>query len=168
MPAGGFTASFRTRIRKGHFSFQVQGDEGYYPGIPNTSPILVANYEARIIHIMFDVEKLLFPGQPALPRPDFALNTGDNVYIDGSDSNYRDVWFPTWNSDTDSNELGAPFIRSIPLYIVAGNHDVGSTGATANLLAATPPTIPGTSGPGPFGTSAEATRSHISIITTSR
>jgi len=151
MPAGGFTASFRTRIRKGHFSFQVQGDEGYYPGIPNTSPILVANYEARIIHIMFDVEKLLFPGQPALPRPDFALNTGDNVYIDGSDSNYRDVWFPTWNSDTDSNELGAPFIRSIPLYIVAGNHDVGSTGATANLLAATPPTIPGTSGPGPFG-----------------
>ena len=37
------------------------------------------------------------------------------------------------------------------MYIVAGNHDVGSTGATANLLAANPPTIPGTSGPGPFG-----------------
>jgi hypothetical protein len=35
MPAGRFTASFHTRTRKGHFSFQVQGDEGYYPGIPN-------------------------------------------------------------------------------------------------------------------------------------
>jgi uncharacterized repeat protein (TIGR01451 family) len=100
---------------------------------------------------MFDVDRLFFPGEPQLPRPDFALNTGDNVYIDGSDSNYHDVWFPTWNSDTDSNELGAPFIRSIPLYIVAGNHDVGSTGVTANLLAASPPTIPGTAGPGPFG-----------------
>jgi hypothetical protein len=151
LPAGGFTASFRTRTRQTHFSFQVQGDEGYYPGIPNTNPVQVANYEARIIHTMFNVDKLFLPGQPQLPRPYFALNTGDNVYIDGSDSNYRDVWFPTWNSNIDSNELGAPFIRSIPLYIVAGNHDVGSTGATANLLAANPPTVPGTSGPGPFG-----------------
>ena len=151
LPAGGFTASFRTRTQRNHFSFQVQGDEGYYPGIPNTNPIHVANYEARIIHTMFNVDKLFFAGQPQLPRPDLALNTGDNVYIDGSDSNYRDVWFPAWNSNIDSNELGAPFIRSVPLYIVAGNHDVGSTGATANLLAANPPTIPGTSGPGPFG-----------------
>ncbi|MBV9398091.1 MAG: metallophosphoesterase [Bryobacterales bacterium] len=151
MPAGGFTASFHTRTQGNHFSFEVQGDEGYYPGIPNTSPVLVANYEARIIHTMFDVDKLPLAGEPRLPHPDFALNTGDNVYIDGSDSNYHDVWFPTWNSNTDSNELGAPFIRSIPLYIVAGNHDVGSTGATANLLAADPPTVPGTSGPGPFG-----------------
>src|SRR5579871_6622675 len=151
LPPGGFTASFHTRTQHGQFSFQVQGDEGYYPGIPNTNPVQVANYEARIIHTMFNVDKLFLPGQPRLPRPDFALNTGDNVYVDGSDSNYRDVWFPTWNSNTDSNESGAPFIRSIPLYIVAGNHDVGSTGATANLLAANPPTIPGTSGPGPFG-----------------
>jgi hypothetical protein len=151
LPAGGFTASFRTRTRRNHFSFQVQGDEGYYPGIPNTNPIHVADYEARIIHTMFNVDKLFLPGEPQLPRPNLALNTGDNVYIDGSDSNYRDVWFPTWNSNIDSNEHGAPFIRSIPLYIVAGNHDVGSTGVTANLLAANPPTIPGTSGPGPFG-----------------
>jgi uncharacterized repeat protein (TIGR01451 family) len=151
LPAGGFTASFHTRTQHNHFSFQVQGDEGYYPGIPNTSPVRVADYEARIIHTMFNVDELFLTGQPPLPRPDFALNTGDNVYIDGSDSNYGDVWFPTWNSNIDSNEQGAPFIRSIPLYIVAGNHDLGSTGATANLLGANPPTIPGTSGPGPFG-----------------
>ena len=151
LPAGGFIASFHTRTQGSHFSFQVQGDEGYYPGIPNSNPLHITDYEARIIHTMFNVDKLSLPGQPTLPRPDFALNTGDNVYIDGSDSNYRDVWFPTWNSNIDSNELGAPFIRSTPLYIVAGNHDVGSTGVTANLLAANPPTIPGTSGPGPFG-----------------
>jgi hypothetical protein len=151
LPGGSFSASFRTRTQQNRFSFQVQGDEGYYPGIPNTDPVRVANYEARIIHTMFNATNLSLPGQPPLPRPDFALNTGDNIYIDGGDSNYRDVWFPTWNSDIDSNELGAPFIRSIPLYIVAGNHDVGSTGVTANLLAADPPTVPGTSGPGPFG-----------------
>jgi len=151
LPTGGFSASFHTRTQQSHFSFQVQGDEGYYPAIPNTNPVHVADYEARIIHTMFNVDKLSLSGQARLPRPDFALNTGDNVYIDGSDSNYRDVWFPTWNSNIDSNEQGAPFIRSIPLYIVAGNHDVGSTGVTANLLAANPPTIPGTSGPGPFG-----------------
>src|SRR5262249_56620723 len=67
------------------------------------------------------------------------------------DSNYRDVWMADWNSNVASNERGAPYIRSIPLYIVAGNHDVGSTGATANLLADGGPTIPGSSGPGPFG-----------------
>jgi len=47
MPAGGFTSTFHTRKRGGHFVFQVQGDEGYYPNIPGTNPPLVANYEAR-------------------------------------------------------------------------------------------------------------------------
>jgi hypothetical protein len=151
LPPDGFVASFHTRKTGRRFAFQVQGDEGYYPGIPDTDPPLIANYEARIINTMFNVASLSLPGQPALPPPDFALNTGDNVYIDGADTNYRDVWFPDWNSDVSSNESGAPFIRSIPLYIVAGNHDVGATGATANLLAASGPTVPGGSGPGPFG-----------------
>jgi hypothetical protein len=149
LPPGGFASSFRTRSRKNRFSFQVQGDEGYYPGIPNTG--LIANYEARIVHTMYDVDQLALPGQPKLPRPDLALNTGDNVYVAGGDSNYHDVWFRTWNNNTDSNETGAPFIRTIPFYIVAGNHDVGSTGATANLLADNGPTTPGSAGPGPFG-----------------
>src|ERR1700730_14748488 len=53
LPAAGFSASFKTRTQQDHFSFQVQGDEGYYPGFPSTgpgSPSLVADYEARIIH----------------------------------------------------------------------------------------------------------------------
>jgi uncharacterized repeat protein (TIGR01451 family) len=151
LPGSGFSASFHTRTRRDQFSFQVQGDEGYYPGIPNTNPPLVANYEARIIHTMYNVDQLSLPGQPQLSKPDFALNTGDNVYVTGADDNYRDFWFHDWNNNSDSNETGAPFVRSIPFYIVAGNHDVGSTGATVNLLADSGPTTPGVSGPGPFG-----------------
>ena len=151
MPAGGFVSSFHTRKKNGHFTFQVQGDEGYYPNIPGTSPPLVANFEARIINTMFNAASLALPGQPALPPPDFALNTGDNVYVAGADGNYRDVWMPDWNSNVASNDRGAPFLRSIPLYIVAGNHDVGGSGATANLLADSGATVPGSFGPGPFG-----------------
>jgi hypothetical protein len=147
----GFVSSFHTRKTSGHFAFQVQGDEGYYPNIPGTTPPLTANYEARIINTMFNAASLLLPGQPRLPAPDFALNTGDNVYITGSDSNYRDMWMRDWNSNVASNESGAPFLPHLPLYIVAGNHDVGSTGATANLLADSGATVPGSFGPGPFG-----------------
>ena len=151
LPASGFVSSFRTRTMKNHFVFQVQGDEGYYPNIPNTTPPLVAIYEARIINEMYNVSALSFPGQPAFRRPDLALNTGDNVYVTGADTNYRDMWFPDWNANVASNDSGAPFIRSLPLYIVAGNHDVGSTGATVNLLADSGATVPGSFGPGPFG-----------------
>ncbi|HWW84087.1 MAG TPA: metallophosphoesterase family protein [Vicinamibacterales bacterium] len=151
LAGGSFSSSFHTRKRGGHFVFQVQGDEGYYPGIPNTNPTVVANYEARIINTMFNVASVSIPGQPAFTAPDFALNMGDNVYTTGGDDNYRDIWMHDWNNDNASNDGGAPFVRSIPLYIVAGNHDVGSTGATANLLADSGDTIPGTSGPGPFG-----------------
>src|SRR5215471_7219153 len=151
LPDGGFISTFHTRKTGLHFQFQVQGDEGYYPGIPGTNPPLVANYEARIINTMFNAANLSVPGVPQLSAPDFALNTGDNIYVAGADDNYRDVWMRDWNNNTASNEGGAPFIRSIPLYVVAGNHDVGSTDATANLLADSGPTIPGSSGPGPFG-----------------
>src|ERR1700704_3242957 len=56
-----------------------------------------------------------------------------------------------WNNNTNSNETGAPYIRSLPLYIVAGEHDIGGSGATVNLLADNPPTVAGSFGPGPFG-----------------
>src|SRR6516225_9339295 len=151
LPADGFSASFHTRKTGERFVFQVMGDEGFYPGIPNTSPPLVSDYEARVINTMWRAPSLALPGQPSLPPADLALNTGDNVYVAGADSNYRDVWMRDWNNNVASNETGAPFIRSVPLYIVAGNHDVGSTGATVNLLADTGTTMPGFSGPGPFG-----------------
>jgi hypothetical protein len=134
LPSGGFTASFRTRKRGDEFSFLVQGDEGFFPVEPNSSPLRIADFEARITHLMYNVHHLEVPGVPHLPKPDLALNTGDNVYNNGAEGSYRDYWFPVWNSDVDSNETGAPFIRSIPFYIVVGNHDMGATGVNANML----------------------------------
>jgi hypothetical protein len=132
--AGGFTSHFHTRKRSGRFSFLVQGDEGFFPAVPASNPPRLADFEARIIHLMFNVHNLPLTGEPVLPHPDLALNTGDNVYTQGAEGSYRDFWFPVWNSDTDSNETGAPFIRSIPLFIVAGNHDIGGGGDRVNLL----------------------------------
>jgi len=94
MPADGFAASFRARKRGGDFSFLVQGDEGFFPPVPNSNPPRLADYEARIIHLMYNVQNLSVPGVPTLQRPDLALNTGDNVYTNGAEGSYRDSWFP--------------------------------------------------------------------------
>ena len=153
------SSAFHTRKKTNTFSFEVQGDEGFYPNIsaPNPNAGKIENWEARIIHAMLHVSEYTFPNTPGyvpaggLPKPEFALNTGDNVYTVGSDANYRDWWMDVWNSDADNNDDGAPFIRQLPLYITVGNHDVGSTGATANLLADSGATTPGGSGPGLFG-----------------
>jgi len=130
---GGFEASFRTRKRTAPFSFEVMGDEGFFPPDLSNQPYL-ANFEAHIVHEMYNVQNLTVPGQNPLPKPDLALNTGDNVYSSGSEGNYRDYWMPVWNNDVDSNQTGAPFARSIPDYIVTGNHDIGGSGDFANLL----------------------------------
>ena len=129
----GFQSTFHTRKQTSPFSFQVMGDEGFFPADPNNKPYL-ANYQARVVNTMYNVEHLSFPGIK-LPKPDLALNTGDNVYLTGSEANYNDFWMPVWNNDIASNETGAPYVRSIPYYIVAGNHDLGGSGDRANLLA---------------------------------
>jgi hypothetical protein len=133
LPPTGFRATFRTRTRSGRFSYLVQGDEGFFPSTADGQ--FLVDYQARIVHLMNDAADIHFPGEPARPEPDLALNTGDNVYTYGAEGSYRDFWMPVWNSDVDSNETGAPFIRSIPFYIVVGNHDIGSTGVNVNLLA---------------------------------
>ncbi|MBV9081941.1 MAG: metallophosphoesterase, partial [Acidobacteriaceae bacterium] len=133
MPAGGFTASFNTRKTGSLFSFAVEGDEGYFPAIPNSSNIV--NYEARIAHLINNISRLNVAGLPAVPAADIILNTGDNIYNQGSEDNYRDFFFPVLNSNTDSNETGAPILRSTLFFVADGNHDLGSTGVSANLLA---------------------------------
>ena len=66
-----------------------------------------------------------------------------------------------WNSDADSVNKGAPFMRSIPYYIVAGNHDIGGAGDHVNMLA--------TAGAGKYtGSRKAATRSPTTTISTSR
>ena len=135
LPGGGFTASFHTRTRGSAFSFIVEGDEGFFPVVPNSDPSIIVDYEARIAHLINNAANLQVPHVPSRPAPDFIINTGDNVYNEGTEDNYRDFFFPVYNSDQDSNETGAPILRSTLFVPVAGNHDLGSTGVSANLLA---------------------------------
>ena len=135
MPNGAFSASFHTRKRGPVFSFAVEGDEGFFPSVPNSNPARIIDFEARITHLIYDAADIRLPNQADRPSPDFVLNTGDNVYTVGSEDNYRDFFFPVFNSDFDSNETGAPLLRSKLFFPVDGNHDLGSTGVSANLLA---------------------------------
>ena len=59
-------------------------------------------------------------------RPDFVMNTGDNVYQNGLDSEYARFFFPIYNADLGGPRTGAPLLRSVPFYTVLGNHDVYS------------------------------------------
>jgi uncharacterized repeat protein (TIGR01451 family) len=149
LPAGGFKASFRTRKREHSYSFAVTGDEGYFPVVPNSNPATIVDYEARIAHLIYNAANISLPNEPQRPPTDFILNTGDNVYNQGSEDNYRDFFFPIYNNDSDSNEAGAPILRSELFLGVDGNHDLGSTGVTANLLADnSAPTFSGNNGGG--------------------
>lgn len=135
MPSGGFAASFHTRKRGSEFSFAVEGDEGFFPAIANSNPARIVDFEARIVHLINNASNISLPNQPSRPDPEFVLDTGDNVYTVGSEDNYRDFFFPVFNSDQGSNESGAPLLRSKIFYPVDGNHDLGATGVSANLLA---------------------------------
>ncbi|BAC89904.1 purple acid phosphatase family protein [Gloeobacter violaceus] len=141
LPLEGFCASFYTRKRSGAFSFLVVGDQGFFHPSETQKPYL-HKYQARIAYAMSRLEELKFPGTPALPRPDFILNTGDNVYIRGSEGNYRDYWMPVWNSDVAACDQGAPLARSLPIYVAIGNHDIGGAGDIVNLLADDAPVNP--------------------------
>jgi uncharacterized repeat protein (TIGR01451 family) len=135
LPHGGFASLFHTRKRGPVYSFAVEGDEGFFPVDPNANPARVVDYEARIAHLIYNAAKIPLANQPSRPDPDFILNTGDNVYNEGSEDSYRDFFFPVFNSDEDSNDTGAPIIRSKLFFPVDGNHDLGSTGVSANLIA---------------------------------
>jgi uncharacterized repeat protein (TIGR01451 family) len=132
MPNGGFSSWFRTRKLGPVYSFAVEGDEGYFPV---ASASIIVDYEARIAHLVHNAANIQLANEPPRPEPDFILDTGDNVYNEGTEDNYRDFFFPVFNSDEDSNETGAPIIRSKLFFPVDGNHDQGSTGVSANLLA---------------------------------
>lgn len=135
MPSGGFTATFHTRTRSSNYNFIVVGDEGFFPTVPNSDPAVIVDYEARIAHLINNASNLKVAGVPSLAPAHLILNTGDNVYNEGTEDSYRDFFFPVYNSDTDSNETGAPIVRSTLFFPADGNHDLGSTGVSANLLA---------------------------------
>lgn len=147
LPSTGFAASFHTRKASGPIAFEIMGDEGFFPSVPNATPARNVNYEARIIHEMNTVDTLQVTNlSHSLPKPAFLLNTGDNVYSEGSEDNYRDFYFSVWNNNVDSNETGAPLLRHLVNYIVAGNHDFGGTGDYVNLFGDSSAAAPFTGG----------------------
>jgi hypothetical protein len=68
-------------------------------------------------------------------RPDFVMNTGDNVYEGGLDNEYARYFFPVYNADLAGPRIGAPLLRSIPFYTVIANHDVHGTTAEGHPVA---------------------------------
>ncbi len=69
-------------------------------------------------------------------RPDFVMNTGDNVYDSGLDNEYARYFFPVYNAELPGQRTGAPLLRSVPFYTVLGNHDVhdqGQSGPVADF-----------------------------------
>ena len=68
-------------------------------------------------------------------RPDFVMNTGDNVYEDGLDNEYARYFFPVYNAELTGQRTGAPILRSIPFYSVIANHDVHGKDAMKNPAA---------------------------------
>jgi hypothetical protein len=68
-------------------------------------------------------------------RPDFVMNTGDNVYEGGLDTEYARYFFPIYNADLGGPRTGAPLLRSVPFYTVLGNHDVHTPDANGQPAA---------------------------------
>lgn len=59
-------------------------------------------------------------------QPQFVLVTGDNVYSNGLENEYRKNFFPYYLAPEASADRGAPLMNTIPFYMIPGNHDVRS------------------------------------------
>ena len=46
-----------------------------------------------------EISDRMIAHQAYLTKPDFVMNTGDNVYSGGTDSEYQRYWFPVYNAD---------------------------------------------------------------------
>ena len=93
--------SFRTRTKKPFTRFAVMGDFG-----AGTSQQAAIAY--RI----------------AEKKPQFVLTTGDNVYDNGLEEEYRKNFFPYYLPQGSEPSKGASLMNTIPFYMVLGNHDV--------------------------------------------
>jgi len=97
------SGSFDTRTKNDKTRFAVFGDCGV--GSPEQA-------------------KVAF--QVSQQKPQFALLTGDLVYTNGRELEYRKRFFPYYLAAEALPEKGAPLMNSIPFYMLVGNHDVYS------------------------------------------
>ena len=94
-------ASFNTRTKEQNTRFAVFGDCG--AGTPQQAKIAYQVYQQK---------------------PQFVLVTGDNVYRNGLENEYRKNFFPYYAAKEADTLKGAPLMQSIPFYMLLGNHDV--------------------------------------------
>jgi hypothetical protein len=59
-------------------------------------------------------------------RPDFVFIAGDIVYTRGRISEYREKFWPVYDSDVAAITAGAPLLRSTLVVAAPGNHDVAA------------------------------------------
>lgn len=57
-------------------------------------------------------------------KPQFALASGDLAYNNGLAREFQARFFPYFTALEPSLEMGSPLMRSIPVYMFVGNHDV--------------------------------------------
>jgi len=69
-------------------------------------------------------EQMAIAYRTALARPDFVMVAGDLVYAKGRFSEYLEKFFPIYNSDILAPTAGAPLLRSTPMLVAPGNHDL--------------------------------------------
>ncbi len=93
--------TFMTRTKKHQTKFAVFGDCG--AGTPQQAKIAYQVYQQK---------------------PQFVLVTGDNVYRNGLEKEYRNNFFPYYTAQEADTLKGAPLMQSIPFYMMLGNHDV--------------------------------------------
>jgi hypothetical protein len=73
------------------------------------------------------------PGQKAiayrafLEHPDLVAIAGDIAYNFGRMSEYWTEYFPIYNADSASPDVGAPLARAVPFVGAIGNHDAAET-----------------------------------------
>jgi predicted phosphodiesterase len=63
-------------------------------------------------------------------QPDYVVTAGDLAYDIGSAGNYRQNFFPAYNSDPGNPSQGAPLMRSTLMVGAVGNHDVDNATRT--------------------------------------
>lgn len=95
--------TFTTRSKNDKTKFAVFGDCGI--GSPQQAKIAYQVYQQK---------------------PEFALLTGDMVYSFGREMEYRARFFPYYLAPVASPTRGAPLMKSIPFYMLLGNHDIYS------------------------------------------
>jgi len=59
-------------------------------------------------------------------KPDFVMIPGDIVYARGRASEYRENFWPVYNADQASPEVGAPLLRASLFIAAPGNHDIAT------------------------------------------